>query len=98
MKRFFAFLLFSVVQSVYSAAGDYTPVQPGKAFDFPRDMGSHPDYRIEWWYVTGHLDTKRGPMGFQVTFFRLRNPDADSNPSRFSPKQLLFAHAAIADA
>ena len=36
-------------------------------------------------------------MGFQVTFFRVRNPDADANPSRFSPKQILFAHAALAD-
>ena len=36
-------------------------------------------------------------MGFQVTFFRVRNPDGESNPSRFSPRQLLFAHAALAD-
>jgi predicted secreted hydrolase len=36
-------------------------------------------------------------LGFQVTFFRVRNPDAEANPSRFSPKQLLFAHAALAD-
>jgi len=36
-------------------------------------------------------------MGFQVTFFRVRNPDAEGNPSRFSPAQLFFAHAALAD-
>ena len=72
-------------------------VTPGKKIEFPRDAGAHPGHRIEWWYVTGHLETKRGPMGFQVTFFRFRNPDAESNPSRFSPKQLLFAHAALAD-
>jgi predicted secreted hydrolase len=47
--------------------------------------------------VTGELETRRGPMGFQVTFFRVRNPGADANPSRFSPRQLLFAHAALAD-
>ena len=23
---------------------------------FPRDHGAHPEYRIEWWYVTGWLD------------------------------------------
>jgi predicted secreted hydrolase len=54
-------------------------------------------HRIEWWYVTGNLDTKHGPMGFQVTFFRYANPDAEASASRFSPKQLLFAHAALAD-
>ncbi len=80
-----------------TAAQDFAPVVPGKAFAFPGDAGSHPQHRVEWWYVTGQLETRRGPMGFQVTFFRLRNKDADSNPSRFSPKQLLFAHAALAD-
>ena len=33
---------------------------------FPRDHGAHPEFRIEWWYVTGWLD---GPLGFQITFF-----------------------------
>jgi predicted secreted hydrolase len=80
-----------------AAAQDFTPVTPGRALEFPRDAGSHPGHRIEWWYVTGHLDSKRGPLGFQVTFFRLRNKDAESNPSRFSPRELLFAHAALAD-
>ena len=75
----------------------FPPVMAGRPIEFPRDAGAHPDYRIEWWYVTGHLESKRGPLGFQVTFFRLRNPDAETNPSRFSPRQLLFAHAALAD-
>ncbi len=75
----------------------FDPVTPGKALEFPRDAGSHPGHRIEWWYVTGQLQTQRGPMGFQVTFFRVRNPEAEGNPSRFSPRQLLFAHAALAD-
>jgi len=72
-------------------------VTPGKRIEFPRDAGAHRGHRVEWWYVTGNLETKHGPMGFQVTFFRYRNPEADANPSRFSPKQLLFAHAALAD-
>ena len=36
------------------------------------------------------------PCGFQITFFRSRTGHADANPSRFAPKQLLFAHAALA--
>lgn len=73
------------------------PVVPGRAIEFPRDAGSHPEHRIEWWYVTGQLDTTHGAMGFQVTFFRVANPDANTNPSRFSARQLLFAHAALSD-
>jgi predicted secreted hydrolase len=65
--------------------------------EFPRDFGAHPGHRIEWWYVTGHLEANGKPLGFQVTFFRVRNPEAESNPSRFAPRQLLFAHAALAD-
>jgi len=95
MRRALLFFVVSVVCVVH--AFDFATVTPGRTIEFPRDAGSHPDYRIEWWYVTGHLDSKAGPLGFQVTFFRLRNPDADANPSRFSPKELLFAHAALSD-
>jgi len=74
-------------------------IRPGLRIEFPRDHGSHPDYRTEWWYVTGWLATAEGEtLGFQVTFFRTR-PDAvdAANPSAFTPKQLVIGHAAISD-
>lgn len=68
---------------------------------FPRDHGAHPDYRTEWWYATGVLQTDRGDeLGFQVTFFRSRGVTAAHKatpPARFEPRQLLFAHAALSD-
>ncbi len=79
------------------AQAPYAPVVPGHALRFPRDLGAHPLHRIEWWYLTGNLEGAAGPLGFQVTFFRVRNPAAEGNPSRFSPSQLLFAHAALSD-
>ncbi|MCE9518766.1 MAG: iron ABC transporter permease, partial [Verrucomicrobia bacterium] len=30
--------------------------QAGKTVEFPRDHGSHPEFRTDWWYLTGHLD------------------------------------------
>ena len=73
-------------------------VTRGTALRFPDDEGSHPDFRIEWWYVTGWLrDTANADLGFQVTFFRHRNGSSDDNPSRFAPRQLIVVHAAIAD-
>jgi predicted secreted hydrolase len=93
MKRALAFLLFGVCVM----ANAFDPVVPGKRLAFPHDMGAHPGHRIEWWYVTGHLDSPGRTIGFQVTFFRVRNPEAEGNPSRFAPRQLLFAHAALAD-
>ncbi len=80
-----------------TVAASYDPVVPGVALRFPEDRGAHPGHRIEWWYVTGELDGPRGPLGFQVTFFRVRNPDAEGRESRFAPKQLVFAHAAVSD-
>jgi predicted secreted hydrolase len=74
-------------------------VAAGRALEFPRDHGSHPDYRTEWWYATGWLATESGEtLGFQVTFFRTRPDAADvANPSRFTPSQIVIAHAAISD-
>ena len=73
-------------------------VRPGLALAFPRDHGSHPAYRNEWWYITGWLKSKAGnELGMQITFFRNRPGIGEDNPSRFAPRQLLFAHAAISD-
>ncbi len=65
---------------------------------FPRDEGSHPEFRTEWWYVTGWLNTSGGKqLGFQITFFRTRPELTDDNPSAFTPRQILVAHAALSD-
>ena len=96
MRRLLVLALAIACPAPHAGEG-YAPVVPGVTLAFPADRGSHPAHRIEWWYVTGHLDTAKGAMGFQVTFFRLRNRDAEGNPSRFAPTQLLFAHAALSD-
>jgi predicted secreted hydrolase len=77
-----------------AAKVEYPAAKAGRKLAFPRDHGAHPDYRIEWWYVTGWLDE---PMGFQITFFRARPEEQTDNPSRFNPRQVLFAHAALSD-
>jgi predicted secreted hydrolase len=76
----------------------YAGVQLGTTLTFPADEGAHPQFRTEWWYVTGWLEDEAAqPLGFQVTFFRSRPGVAEASESRFAPKQLLFAHAALAD-
>jgi predicted secreted hydrolase len=65
---------------------------------FPADEGAHPEFRTEWWYVTGWVATANGaPLGFQVTFFRSHPAGAAGNPSAFAASQVLIAHAALAD-
>lgn len=75
----------------------YAEVRPGSVLSFPEDYGAHPDFRTEWWYVTGWLQTPDGPRGFQITFFRSRPDVEQDNPSAFSPRQILFAHVALSD-
>ncbi len=77
------------------------PVVQRRTLVFPRDHGAHPDHRTEWWYATGRVQTASGDeLGFQVTFFRSRGiatAQEPTPPSRFAPRQLLFAHAALSD-
>ena len=76
----------------------YAPVTAGRSMTFPADYGSHPDFRTEWWYVTGWLQTSGGEsLGFQITFFRTKPIIDEANPSAFAPHQLLIAHCAISD-
>jgi predicted secreted hydrolase len=81
-----------------AAPPSYAPVTANQPLVFPLDYGSHPQFRTEWWYVTGWLSTAHGEsLGFQITFFRTK-PDIDeNNPSAFAPHQLLVAHCAISD-
>lgn len=76
----------------------FAAVTQGKPIVFPADTGAHPDYRSEWWYATGWLETPDGkPLGFQVTFFRSATGHAAANPSKFAPKHMIIAHAALSD-
>lgn len=70
---------------------------PARTLIFPRDHGSHPDLRTEWWYITGHVQAQGKPWGFQITFFRSRVDATQNLQSAFAAKQLLFAHAAVTD-
>jgi predicted secreted hydrolase len=78
------------------AASPLFPAVVPRPLTFPRDHGAHPEYRTEWWYLTGWLEAAEEAFGFQVTFFRSRTMHDPANPSRFAPHQLLFVHAALA--
>jgi predicted secreted hydrolase len=73
-------------------------LQPFPPLSFPRDHGAHKEFRTEWWYMTGTLQSDaQQAFGFQITFFRSRVDLAQSSTSRFAAKQLIFAHAALTD-
>ncbi|MCE3262083.1 MAG: hydrolase [Pseudoduganella sp.] len=79
-------------------AAAFTPVTPGTALQFPRDFGSHPGFKTEWWYATGWLSAPDGrQLGYQVTFFRSGTGHGRDNPSKFAPQDIILAHAALSD-
>ena len=76
-------------------ADGFAPVVPGKAFAFPADHGPHPEFRIEWWYVTANLaDANGAAYGAQWTLFRqATRPGAQLEG--WANQQVWMAHAAV---
>lgn len=80
-----------------SAAG-FAPVVPGRTFSFPADHGPHPDFRIEWWYLTANLTDAGGARyGAQWTLFR-QAMRPGSERQGWADQQLWMAHAAVTTA
>ena len=80
-------------------AEGYPRVTGPEALDFPRDHGAHPEYRNEWWYVTGNLEDADGNhYGYQITFFRFNvDPNAPQRESALATNQVWMAHLALTD-
>ena len=79
---------------------EWKRVEPGLALAFPADHGAHPEYKTEWWYLTGHLEDEQGArFGFQFTVFRrgldARVPREGELPLR--AKELYAGHLALTD-
>jgi len=70
-----------------------------RTFTFPADFGPHNDFRQEWWYYTGNLDTADGRhFGYELTFFRFAlAPSAPQRSSAWATRQIYLAHFAITD-
>lgn len=66
-------------------------------------LAPHPDYPIEWWYMTGYLSTaKKRHFGFQATFFRMTTkigqaPAPQKTESPWSPREIFGFHGAVSD-
>ena len=79
-------------------ASEWRQATPERPLVFPADHASHPEYRVEWWYYTGHLDTKDGRrFGYQVTFFRVGIDREPKNSSRWAVRDLFMTHLAVTD-
>ncbi len=80
----------------------YAKAEEARQFTFPDDHGPHPEFRHEWWYMTGNLD---GPaaerFGFELTLFRFAlaplPASEPSDPSAWRTDQVFIGHFAVTD-
>ena len=81
-----------------SDGGGFAAVVPGRTLTFPADHGPHPEYRIEWWYVTANLmDSSGASYGAQWTLFRqAMAPGAQQEG--WANQQIWMGHAAVTSA
>jgi predicted secreted hydrolase len=71
---------------------------PGYHYEFPRDYFNHPEYRTEWWYYTGNLQSADGHrLGFELTFFREGASRQPATASSWDVRDLYLAHFAVSD-
>jgi len=78
----------------------YAKALSPRIFEFPLDHGPHPEYRNEWWYITGNLDGSEGErFGYELTIFRFSlTPFDDSDIlSSWQSNQVYVGHFAITD-
>lgn len=70
-----------------------------RTFSFPGDHGPHPEFRTEWWYVTGNLATPEGRwFGFQWTIFRQAvAPRVAERASRWGTRDVYLGHFTVSD-
>ena len=95
----------SVADAMSSDTTGYRRAATVRDFTFPEDHGPHPDFKNEWWYVTGNLSGPDGqPFGYELTIFRfaLQPPQDDvqlasMGGSGWRTDQFYMAHFAVTD-
>lgn len=86
----------SAALDIMRASGEgYRTASPGQPIRFPGDHLAHPDYRIEWWYLTANLTDAEGQQyGVHWTLFRTAlRPGGDADG--WTSNQIWMAHSAI---
>lgn len=70
-------------------------VIPGYDISFPFDHASHPEFAVEWWYITANLtDEQSNPYALQWTLFRFTG-DSESTP--WADAQQYMGHVGLRD-
>ena len=95
-----ALLAFCLLFPAWAFSEEWKEALGPRPWSFPRDHGSHPEYRTEWWYFTGNLaDPRERRYGYQLTFFRYGLARQAARPANaWSIRDVYLAHFALTDA
>ena len=78
-----------------TATQTFANVLPGYNITFPFDHRSHPEYAVEWWYITANLtDKKNNPYALQWTLFRFAS---DTQNTPWADAQQYMGHVGLRD-
>ncbi len=96
MKRLSVILFISFVYSL-AFGQEYKDIARDYTLQFPRDFYYKKDYRVQWWYFTGHLfDEKGREFGYELTFFVV-GVQKKAYKSKFGLKNIYISHFALTD-
>ena len=76
----------------------FRQAQAGMTVSLPEDLGAHPEYRLEWWYLTANLRSADGQQfGVQWTLFRngIKPGPYSEKESGWQRNEVWLAHAAL---
>jgi len=92
-------LIIILILCLYSLAfgQEYLDVTDDYIVKVPEDFFYKKDYRVQWWYFTGHLFDERGKeFGYELTFFVVNVQKRDYT-SRFGVNRVYISHFAVSD-
>ncbi len=98
MKQYIFLIVALCCTMVIPAFADgFSDVAPGDVVRLPRDLYYRNDYRVQWWYFTGHLYDETGSeFGYELTFFSV-GVQKRRYESRFGVNNIYISHFAVTD-
>lgn len=87
----------ALLLSLPANAGEWREVAPGDRVRLPRDLVLRNEYRVQWWYFTGHLfDGSGREFGYELTFFAA-GVQKKKYRSQFGVTTIYLSHFAVTD-
>ncbi len=97
MKRFLLCGLVFIFSLGTAFADGFREVSRDYALKFPRDFYFKEGYRVQWWYLTGHLFDQEGrEFGYELTFFVV-GVQTRAYKSKFGVNNIYISHFALTD-